>query len=78
MHLYMQRIPVTYFGKAWSGSTNNWIYFDTVLDLEKLRVDFELGGDFEIHENPDPKSGQERGFVDSKTREGIMGKIKQS
>ena len=75
MHLYMQRIPITIFGKTWSGASNNWIYFDTVLDLEQLRKEFDLGDEFIVHENLDPKSGRERGFIDCKTGEGIMGKI---
>ncbi len=72
---YSQRIPVTYFGKAWSGCTNNWIYFDTILDLEGLKKDFQLDANFEIHENLDPKSGMERGFIDKRTGEGVMGKV---
>lgn len=74
-YLFNQRINITYFGKAWSGCTNNWIYFDTVLEIEQLKKDFQLGAEFEVHENLDPKSGTERGFIDTSTGEGIMGKL---
>lgn len=75
LHLYHQQIPVTYFGMAWSGATNNWIYFDTCLDIEALRAQFEQGASLEFHENLDPKSGTERGLIDKNTGEGIMGRI---
>lgn len=75
-YMYNKRIPLTYFGKAWSRCTNNWIYFDTVLNIEQLKKEFELGADFEVHENLDPKSGMERGFIDRVTGEGLMGKVK--
>ena len=75
LHFYEQHIPVTFFGKAWGNSTNNWIYFDTVLDIEDLKNSFNLTESIELHENLDPKSGQERGFIDTQTGEAIMGKI---
>ncbi len=74
-YLYEQNTPITYFGKAWEKCSNNWIYFDTVLDLEKLRKLFELNEHIIIHENTDPKSGTEKGFIDNITGEGLMGKI---
>ena len=74
-HLYFKRIPVTYFGKAWGKATNNWVYFDTVLDLEGLRSKFDLGPHIVEHENFDPKSGTERGFIDLGTGEAVMGKV---
>lgn len=74
-YFFQQRIPITYFGIAWSECTNNWIYFDTYMDVEKMRALFSLGPEIKVHENLDPKSGTERGFVDPQTGEGIMGKI---
>lgn len=73
--LFLRRIPVTTFGKVWSNSTNNWIYFDTCLDIESLKLKYKLDDNFEVHENLDPKSGTERGFIDKTTGEAIMGKI---
>ena len=73
--LFLQQVPVTAFGKVWSKCTNNWIYFDTCLDIESLKTEYELGDTFEVHENLDPKSGTERGIIDTHTGEAIMGKI---
>ena len=75
-YFHNQRIPITYFGKAWGGCVNNWIYFDTYFDIETLKKDFQLDSNMDVHENLDPKSGMERGFVDVITGEGIMGKVK--
>lgn len=70
-----KRIAITFFGLAWSNATARWIYFDTVLDVEELQSQFELDENMEVHENLDPKSGLERGFVDQTTGEGLMGKL---
>jgi len=69
-------IEITYFGHAWTKQLGDWIYFDTVLDVEKLRNKYQLGAHIVIHENLDPKSGTEKGFIDEHTGEGLMGKIK--
>jgi len=69
-------IEVTYFGRAWTEQLADWIYFDTVLNVEKLRNKYQLGAHIVIHENLDPKSGTEKGFIDEQTGEGLMGKIK--
>ena len=75
-YLSDQRIAITFFGKAWGGSTNNWIYFDTEIDVAEMRERFDLGDNFVVHENLDPKSGMERGFIYQVTGEAIMGIIK--
>jgi hypothetical protein len=46
-----------------------------VLDVEKLWEKYQLGAHIVIHENLDPKSGTEKGFIDEQTGEGLMGKI---
>ncbi len=76
-HLQAQNIPITSYGKTWSKATAAWIYFDTVLDLVQLRTDFDLGEHITVHQNLDPKSGTESGFIDEKTGEGLMGKLSQ-
>ncbi len=67
---------ITYFGQAWTKAPSTWIYFDTVLDIYKLKDKFQLHDHIVIHENSDPKSGTEKGFVDKNTGEGLMGKLK--
>jgi hypothetical protein len=69
-------IKIDYFGHAWTKQMANWIYFDTVLNVEKLRKEYQLGAHIVIHENLDPKSGMEKGFIDEQTGEGLMGKVK--
>jgi hypothetical protein len=69
-------IKISYCGRAWTEQHANWIYFDTVLNVEKLRNKYQLGAHIVIHENLDPKSGTEKGFIDEQTGEGLMGKIK--
>ena len=66
---------VTFVGKAWSKQTANWIYFDTVLDIEALQSKYSLGDHIEVHQNLDPRSGKERGFIDTQTGEGLMWRL---
>jgi hypothetical protein len=66
---------ITYFEQAWSNESADCIYFDSKLDLEKQESKFKLNGNVIIHENIDPKSGTERGFIDNETGEGLIGKL---
>jgi hypothetical protein len=66
---------ITFFGQAWSNVSADWIYFDTKLDLQRLKRKFSLNDDIVIHKNLDPKSGTESGFIDNRTGEGLMGKL---
>lgn len=75
-NLKKRGIEIDYFGHAWTKQIANWIYFDTVLNVEKLRTKYQLGAHIVVHENHDPKSGTEKGFIDEQTGEGLMGKIK--
>ena len=68
-------IAINYFGKAWSKQPVNWIYFDTVLDVKQLRTTYSLRSTIIDQENLDPRSGTERGFIDTQTGEGVMGKL---
>ena len=74
-YLVNQGHTITFFGKAWSKQVGNWVYFDTVLDLESLRNHFQLASHITVHQNLDPKSGTEKGFIDQNTGEGVMGKL---
>ena len=71
--LISENIPITFFGQAWSKPSAQWIYFDTSLDIETLREKFSLEENIIYHENLDPRSGIERGFIDKNTGEGLMG-----
>ena len=74
-YLIEAEFRITYFGQAWTNASADWIYFDTVLDFNNLKEKFKLKDHIIVHENLDPKSGTERGFIDEKTGEGLMGKL---
>jgi hypothetical protein len=74
--LIEENTRITFYGKAWSESKADWIYFDKVFDLKKIRNKFEFGENIIEHQNLDIRSGLESGFIDKNTNEGIMGKIK--
>ena len=74
--LIKENTQITFYGKAWSENTADWIYFDKVFDLKKIRNKFTFGKNIIEHQNLDNKSGLEIGFIDTNTNEGIMGKVK--
>jgi len=75
IHLIKSGVRITFYGQAWSKDPSDWIYFDTILDIDNLKKGFKLSKHIIIHENLDPKSGTEKGFIDTKTGEGLMGKL---
>ena len=74
--LIKENTKITYCGKAWSQNESDWIYFDKVLDLKKIREKFAFGNSIIEHQNLDNRSGLESGFIDKNTEEGIMGNVK--
>jgi len=74
-HLRKEKCEITFFGKAWSKQAADWIYFDTVLAVEQIKETFNFGNHIQIHKNTDPRSGKELGFIDTKTGEGLMGRL---
>ncbi len=67
---------VTSRGQAWSRNCREWVYFDVRLDIKRLSVRFGLGPPVNIHENTDPRSGLERGFVCSECNDAVLGRVK--
>lgn len=65
----------TFRGQAWSQNCREWVYFDRVLDVPALQARFSFGDVVQVHENLDPKSGLERGFVCSACHDAIMGLV---
>lgn len=63
----------TFRGQAWSNHCREWVYFDVRLDLTSLRRRFALPACVQIHENADPRSGQERGLVCTECHDAVMG-----
>jgi hypothetical protein len=68
-------VKETYRGQAWTDDCREWVYFDVVLDIESLSRRFNFPACVTVHENLDPKSGQERGFFCEICKDGIMGLI---
>jgi hypothetical protein len=68
-------IAETYRGTPWSKNCREWVYFDIVLDVDKMKEQYEFDSCVVIHENLDPKSGQERGLFCELCHDAIMGRI---
>ncbi|GGG66445.1 hypothetical protein [Epilithonimonas arachidiradicis] len=75
-YLIKKRITINFIGKAWSNVDSVWIYFDTILNIPKLREKLSLSDNIIEHKNIDPRSGLELGFIDEMTNEGVMGNLK--
>ena len=68
-------IAETYRGTPWSKNCREWVYFNVVLDVEKIKESYDFNNCVKVHENLDPKSGQERGFYCQLCHDAIMGNI---
>lgn len=66
-------IKETYRGKAWSDNCREWVYYDCVLDLEKIEQRHKFPSFVERHRNDDNKSGMEAGFVCNICKDAVMG-----
>jgi hypothetical protein len=65
----------TFRGQAWSENCREWVYFDLVFDIASVRSRFDFGPEIVTHENLDPRSGLERGFVCTLCNDAVMGPI---
>ena len=63
----------TYRGTPWTKNCREWVYFDVVLDTSALISRMGFPSCVRVHENLDPKSGTERGFVCTECKDAIMG-----
>lgn len=63
----------TYRGAPWTKNCREWVYFDVVLDTSALISRMHFLPCVRVHENLDPKSGTERGFVCTECDDAIMG-----
>ncbi len=62
-------------GQAWSLNCREWVYFNLTLDTDALAARFSFPPSVAVHENADPRSGLERGFVCNAHHDAIMGRI---
>jgi len=68
-------IRETYRGTPWSQNCREWVYFDVVFDTDALAARINFAPCVQVHENLDPKSGTERGFVCTQCQDAIMGRL---
>lgn len=66
-------IKETFRGQAWSDNTREWVYYECVLSLEKIRHRYNFPDFVTDHVNNDNKSGMEAGFYCELCKDGIMG-----
>ncbi|GAB4566421.1 MAG: hypothetical protein Tsb0020_18090 [Haliangiales bacterium] len=62
-------------GPLWGKRCREWVYFDVVLDIAAARARFGLAPCVAVHENLDPRSGTERGFVCKTCNDAVMGRL---
>jgi hypothetical protein len=68
-------IRETYRGTPWSMNCREWVYFDAVLDVPSIAARMKFPACVEVHENLDPKSGTESGFVCTACNDAVMGRL---
>jgi hypothetical protein len=69
-------IRVNHRGMLWSKNCREWAYFDVRLDTDALRQRFALPSCVVVHENTDPRSGLEKGFVCQECHDAIIGLVR--
>lgn len=73
LELKNSRIKETSRGEAWTKNTREWVYYDCVLNLEKLQKRFAFPDCVTIHINNDERSGLEAGFYCEECQDAVMG-----
>jgi hypothetical protein len=71
--LKTKRIKETFRGLPWSDNCREWVYYDCVLNLERVRSRFKFPDFVVDHVNADMKSGMEAGFVCEQCKDGVIG-----
>lgn len=71
--LKSRRVKETYRGQPWSKNCREWVYFDCVFDLDKVRTRLALPLFILSHVNDDNKSGLEAGFVCDQCKDAVIG-----
>jgi hypothetical protein len=62
-------------GQVWSQNCREWVYFDAVLELDALAARLAFDVCVEVHQNLDPRSGLESGFVCRRCNDAVMGLV---
>jgi len=61
-------------GRPWSSNCHVWLYFDAVLDCERLIRDLGLASCVQVHDHQGTHDGSERGLVCTLHHDGVMGR----
>jgi len=64
---------VVYSGQPWSANCHIWVYFDTILDADRLIKGLGLDACVQVHDHRGTHDGSERGIVCTIHNDGIMG-----
>ena len=77
IELWLRRAghKVTYMGQAWSDNCRIWIYFDVVINRNKIKDAMKLADCIEEHVHTGTHSGREAGFICRSCFDGVMGII---
>jgi len=60
-------------GRPWSANCHIWVYFDALLDCERLITGLGLASCIQIHDHRGTHDGSERGLVCTIHNDGLMG-----
>jgi hypothetical protein len=66
-------IKETFRGEPWSKNTREWVYYDCVFSLDKIKNRLNFPDCVVIHVNDDIKSGKEAGFYCELCKDGVIG-----
>ena len=66
-------IKETYRGQPWSDNCREWVYYDCVLDVEKIKSRYNFAPCVTISRNDDQRSGRELGFYCEQCYDAVMG-----
>lgn len=66
-------IAETYRGQVWSENCREWVYYDAVLQPERLKKRFNFDDTITVFDYVDIKVGSELGLECSVCKDGIMG-----
>jgi hypothetical protein len=72
-YIKSKNVKELFRGKAWSENCNEWVYYDCILNIEKLRRKFSFADCVKTHEYYDMKTANESGFYCNTCKDGIMG-----
>jgi hypothetical protein len=60
-------------GKAWSKNCNEWVYYDCIINIDKIKQKMGFDDCVKIHEYNDFRIANELGFYCNICKDGIMG-----